>query len=173
MSGSDAKYRLRLKPPVVGSRRWFWEMRVVHLSLWLVPLLPLLYAWKKLGVDAGLPVVVFMWTPAVACTGALAVISYALWRVEVNLAANGAHPFTVKDQNVLSLAAAAPLAPMMLVVLLGLFSVKEMTHAQVQDSYDAGSVILMISLAASVMMASMRRIHCRGRHAYEELEKGV
>jgi hypothetical protein len=179
MSGSPATKRQWFtdEPAPVGSKRWFREKRMEHVFLWMMPLMPAGYTLTATGVSMPWQALVATVAPTAIIGAALAYTSYALWRIEVNVAANRAHPITPKDGRVLTKAGkwlvgsgfTALLLSMVAPIALG----HHMWHAY-RHSIDTGmNSAILIGLLGSAIVSTMGRIHHKARHAYEELEKGV
>lgn len=192
--------KARRQPAPVGSRRWFWNQRAEHSSLFAVMLLPLFQAgWSfahpqflhHLGdadqdrVAAGYvyergtgsqatSVWVHVHSPhlgerfVAAAPGLLlavmfGLVGYALWRIEINLAA-GHRLFTPKDRQFLNWAARA-FAVATCAILLVLWRPGQFREAfQTMDPFWA-------LLAIGVLLNTMRRIYSRAMTTYDALTR--
>lgn len=172
MSESEAKSRPQALPEP-GSRRWFWHMRLMHPTLWVLPLMPIGYLWNAGAYHGPLRAALYVSAPLVLCALALTAVSRALWRIEVNLAGNREHPFTDRDQRVVRVTTAVPFVVMLLMLAAVLLPVGDLTKHQKDIVVGTQNSVMLTMVCAGVVMASLERIYCRGKHAYEELEKGV
>lgn len=169
------------EPAEIGSKRWYRDKRVAHISLWFVPWTPVLYASAIQDWNDPVKVVALVWTPWVLSGAVLAMMCRALWRIEINVAANKDHPFTEKDGRVLWWAGLATLAVMILAVFFLMFAqVDGITDRQQASIDNAINGTLILMLAIGTVGGTMHRIHRKGMHvvqdlrkAIEELEKGV
>lgn len=163
--------------PEPGSKSWYWSKRVEHTVLWMLPLVPLGYTLSSQGTSMPWPVLVSMLMPVVGSGIALGFVTHALWRIEINVAGNREHPFTVKDYAVLRRSAWILVNSLLFAVALDAvarFLLRESTSKAHLRFIDTGTnTAVIVALVGSVVVATMSRIHCKARHAYEELEKGV
>jgi len=159
----------------VGSRRWWWAMRGEHATLWVLPALPVFYALNSQGKHHwhGASAVFYAWTPWIFFTVALVVTMRATWRTEVNLAANGNRPFTPKDGKALRWATMSSLGCSLYATVLGSAHPSGMPKDDWSDISDGLVTVMLATLIIAILTASMERMHSKGAHAYEELEKGV
>jgi hypothetical protein len=141
--------------------------------MWFLPAMPLLYGCSQARWSDPRQMLLVYWTPWVLCSFASVMISYALWRIEVNVAGNRLHPFTPKDQKVLRLALASTTGVMLAMLVINMIHIGGITAEQRTRIDGAVNVVMISMLMASVLMASMERIHVKGKQAYDELEKGV
>lgn len=175
MPDAQTAKRGKWHAPETGSRRWFWNMRVANMTLWILPVMPIAYMTgsQRKHDWHGAMTVFYVWAPWVFFTVMLALTSRAIWRTEVNLAANKSRPFTPKDRKALRWASAASVGTMTYAVLMSFKHPSGMSKDDWSDVGDGLTVIMIASLIVSILTASMERMHCKASHAYEELEKGV
>lgn len=179
MSKSSTQKRqwLTSQPADPGSKRWYREKKIQHSMLWLLPLLPAAYTLSSQGVDMPWAILVWMLVPVAGSGVALAFVSHALWRIEINVAGNREHPFTDKDNRVLGRSG-------WIVVLSLLFAVAvdgvarlilgdSVSDAQLRFIDTSTNTAVIVGFVGATLAATMRRIHCKAKHAYDELEKGV
>jgi hypothetical protein len=168
-------------PGETGSRKWFWQLRIMRLGLWLAPLFVLAVAqqsWSRPGVeDPSLLTRATHGVPWVLAAIVVAVFCHALWRIEVNMAADK-HPFTDKDAAVFRRAGFIQAVTGLIVVIGGfivlpsfmLATGKENADVQYIDAIYAPMALIIITGALTMTTDT---VYKRGRKAYEELEKGV
>lgn len=178
MSDASVTSGKQKKPVQVGSRRWFWGKRAQHPTLWYLPVMLPLYGmvnqrheeWHGLVSVATF----LIWSPYVLGAVVVAAASRALWRVEINLAANRQHPFTDKDHTWLHAARNAAVGLMAYVVIIDLPDrVNGMTLDQLRHMWAGHNGVMVMAVLLATVMASLCRIHATGKVAHEELEKGV
>lgn len=211
MTEADTEKK-QARRPEPGTRAWFWEKRVTHLSLWLTPLIPFftaVYDFVQPAVNTKLSgqqaaainkayefsdhsastvsrVLVILDNPSLmdrfilaapmlTATLALVLVSYALWRIEINLAAGG-RPFTAKDQKTLSRANVVAAVGWVFVFMATMLTAVWFRKGPAQgfDGFGPdGDGLPLMFLAIIVLVATMERVYKKGKAAYEELEKGV
>lgn len=159
-----------------GSKRWYREKKIEHVTLWFMPFMPLGYVLSAQGVSMPWPVLAGMLLPVVGVGGALGFTSYALWRIEINVAGNREHPFTMKDDKVLGRCGWAFLFSLLFAIAVNsvlrvLLTDASDTQLRFMDTGENTAVIVFF--VGATVTSTMKRIHCKARDAYEELEKGV
>lgn len=176
--GEKVLYASKPKPPVeVGSKRWYREKRAEHTFLWLLPLVPVGYTLSSQGVSMPWPILVTMLVPVVGSGVALAYVSHALWRIEINVSANRERPFTDKDLQVLSRSGWILLFSLIFAVAVistaRVIAGGAVPEAQMRFIDTAANTAVVVALVGVTLTSTMKRIHCKAKHAYEELGKGV
>lgn len=160
-----------------GSKLWYREKKIEHGILWFLPLVPVGYTLSSQGVSMPWPVLLGMLVPVVGSGVALAFVSHALWRIEINVAGNREHPFTKRDHQVLVRSLWILVAS--LIFAFAVDSVARMvldsstSDAQLRAIDTATNTAVIIAFVGVAFTSTIRRIHCKAKHAYEELEKGV
>lgn len=168
-------------PAEIGSKQWYHSMRALHMALWLAPLLPLIYGKRRADWDASIQIILVMMTPWVLTAVVLAMLSHALWRIEVNVAGNSSRPFTSKDSQTFRRATAASVG---IATFLTLFMLTldgwGMTRQQKETVFDASSATALVLIVVVLVATTMLAIHRKGMQTHEsltkaqvELEKGV
>lgn len=163
--------------PAPGSKLWYRSKRIEHGVLWLLPLMPVGYTLSSQGVDMPWPVLVSMLVPVVGSGVALAFVSHALWRIEINVAGNREHPFTVKDHKVLGRCGWILMLSLLFAVaadtVARLILNSTTPDAQLRFIDTGTNTAIIVGIVGAALTSTMTRIHCKAKHAYEELEKGV
>jgi len=165
-----------------GSRRWFWQMRLLNFTLWVTPLLTAIVCAQAAGVAGVKDPSVFARmvhvVPWFVVGVVAATFAHALWRIEVNMEGNSAHPYTDKDAAIFNRATWIQAIAGVVVVLGGLGGVPTymlLTHMKDSEVLYGDAVYgPMVTIALLGMMTkTTQTLYKRGRQAYEELEKGV
>lgn len=163
------------QPPAPGTKEWYRRMRREYWIMWLLPVAPLGYVLLSQHTDHRWEVLAGMLTPVILSGVGLVCIVHALWRIEVNVAGNRQRPFTKKDHDVLARANSVSVAMLAASVVLGFVTDLGFGYtAKEQRVADTGTnTAIIVAFATVILVSTMARIHCKARHAYEELEKGV
>jgi uncharacterized protein (DUF2062 family) len=163
-------------PVTPGTKLWYREKKIELVGLWLMPLMPLAYTLVSQGVSMPWEVLTGMLIPVIGSTAALGFTAYALWRIEINVAGNREHPFTEKDHRVLTWCGTVLSASLFFAVAVNVVAtliLHDLPH-DVRRPMDTGeNTAVILGFVGSTIIYTMRRIHCKAKHAYEELEKGV
>lgn len=178
MKKSGRRQWFTREPAVPDSKRRYREKRLEYIALWLLPLIPVGYTLLSQGVSMPWLTLVGMLLPVMVGSGAALVFaSHALWRIEVNMSGNREHPFTEKDHQVLGRSTWILLAS--LLFALAVNSVAHMvagggvSDAQLRFIRTAANTAFIVAFVGAALTSTMKRIHCKAKRAYEELEKGV
>lgn len=175
---------LAKEPAAPGTKRWYREQRVEHLTLWMVPLFPVFYTLSGQGVDQPWQSIVAMLLPVVGSGVALGFVSHALWRIEINVKGNREHPFTPKDERVLARASWLMFFSLAFAVVVD-FAASLLSDDLVPSIDEhhvdiATNTAVVVAFVGVTLTSTMKRIHHKGWHAWEakrraeaELEKGV
>jgi hypothetical protein len=172
------------EPAEPGTKRWYREQRVDHLILWFMPVIPLGYTLYSQGIARPWQTLVAMLIPVLGSGVALACVSRALWRIEINVKGNREHPFTPKDARVLNQSSWILLASWLLAIAVNsvaqMLADDGMTSLQLHPIGTAANIAIVVAFVGAALTATMQRIHHKGWHAWEalkraesELEKGV
>lgn len=168
------------RPVEVGSKQWMRTMRAASAGLWITPTLPLAYAVPRAEWDASVKVILVMTAPWILTAVALALLSHALWRIDVNIQANP-RPFTEKDARVFRRATSVAVG-LSVFQIVPLFSLNSwaLTKDQRETTWNSVSTTVFVMVVVSMITATLNRIHHKGMHTHEslteareELEKGV
>jgi H+/gluconate symporter-like permease len=165
------------EPAAPGTKRWYREKRIDHIPMWFLPATPVLYTVASQGVSMPWPILVTMLLPVVGSSIALVFVCHALWRIEINVAGNREHPFTEKDGRVLNRSGKILLTSILFAVIVNhvahfvVFDGTPDAHLRFIDT--AVNTAVIVGFVSAVLGSTMRRIHCKAKHAYDELEKGV
>lgn len=172
-------------PAEKGSKKWFWQMRIVNIHLWLTPLIVMATAlvqfrWPAVKNPSTVDRLVFS-LPWVGVGVTAAALAYALWRIEVNME-GGKRPFTAKDAAVykqaMMLQVIVSSIVMMGFLVYMFYALLHMpTKGGVEDRMWSILDAMYAPLAAMYLLLmftqTMRRTHTKAHEYYEELEKGV
>lgn len=190
--------KARKAAPEVGSKAWFWRMRSAHWVLWVAPVFPLLDAFlvaqrgalTNRGEKYGSSFVgegylrsdvlmhgafwehLLLAVPGTVMAAVVGFICYSLWRIRVNMGAEG-KIFTIKDQKTLEKTPGVLLLGLVVAVLSAILIPAFLPSAAVFTApfVEMAGLMVTVFLSFSVVLMAFADVYRLARLDREKLEE--